>query len=141
MQMASIVGPTGLIYAVDREAEALDYLQGLLRRDRVTTIECIVADLLQFNLEDTQVSAVLLSMTLHHNDHPAALIGKLTSLLPPDAWVVIAEFHPDGPADSGPPHDVRLAPEQIEQWCQQTGLRVVHYARQSEEHYMLTIRQ
>jgi ubiquinone/menaquinone biosynthesis C-methylase UbiE len=138
LQMASLVGPTGLVHAVDREAEALAYLQGLLRHNQVN-VRCIVADILQFALKDEQVSAVLLSMMLHHSDEPAALIGKLPNLLSPESWAVIAEFHPDGPACSGPPRNVRLSPEHLEQWCQQAGLHVMQYMRQSEEHYMLTV--
>jgi ubiquinone/menaquinone biosynthesis C-methylase UbiE len=140
VQMASHVGPTGLVYAVDRDAEALAFLQEVMQRQQVTNIRRILADVLSLHVEDAQVSAVLLSMMLHHSDDPAALIGKLTSLLPSDGWAVIAEFHPDGPARSGPPRDVRLSPDLLERWCQQAGLRVVRYARQSEEHYMLTVK-
>jgi ubiquinone/menaquinone biosynthesis C-methylase UbiE len=145
LQMALHVGSTGLVYAVDREPEAIAYLQERLRRDNVSTVQCVIADVLQFSLEDVEdvedveVSAVLLAMMLHHSDNPAALIGRLTRLLPADAWAVIAEFHPDGPAHSGPPRDARISPEQIEQWCQQADLHVVDYLRQSEEHYMLTV--
>ncbi len=78
-------------------------------------------------------------MMLHHSDDPAALIGKLKGLLPAGGRAVIAEFHPDGPARSGPPPQARLSPDLLACWCQQAGLRVVHYARQSEEHYMLTV--
>jgi ubiquinone/menaquinone biosynthesis C-methylase UbiE len=139
LQMASLVGPTGLIYAVDREAEALSHLQGRLRHDQVTTVQCIVADILQFDPQDELVSAALLAMVLHHSDDPAAMIGALASLLPLNARAVLAEFHPDAPARSGPPLSARLSPEQLEQWCRQAGLRVIHYTRQSEEHYMLTV--
>lgn len=141
VQMAPLVGPTGLIYAVDRDALALASLREVLQRQQVTNIRCLVADVLSLHMEDAQVSAVLLSMMLHHSDDPAALIGKLISLLPADGWAVIAEFHPDGPARSGPPRDARLSPDLLERWCQQAGLRVVHYTRQSEEHYMLTVHQ
>ncbi len=140
LQMATLVGSTGLVYAVDRDAEALAYLQEVMQRQQVANIRCIVADVLSLHIEDKQVSAVLLSMMLHHSDDPAALIGKLTGLLPSDGRAVIAEFHPDGPAHSGPPREARLAPELLEGWCQQAGLRVVYYARQSEEHYMLTVK-
>lgn len=146
LQIASHVGPTGLVYAVDREPEAIAYLQERLRRDGVTNVHCVIADVLQFSLgdvndddDDVEMSAVLLAMMLHHCDDPAALIGRLTRLVPADARAVIAEFHPDGPAHSGPPRDARFSPELIEQWCQQAHLHVVDYTRQSEEHYMLTV--
>ncbi len=139
LRMAAQVGPTGLVYAVDREPEAIAYLQERMRLENITNVQCVVADALQFSVEDDEVSAVLLAMMLHHSDDPAALIGRLTRLLPAAAWAVIAEFHPDGPAHSGPPRDARVLPEHIHQWCQQAGLRVMEYARQSEEHYMLTV--
>jgi ubiquinone/menaquinone biosynthesis C-methylase UbiE len=141
LQLTAHVGPTGLVYAVDHEGEALAYLAEVMQRLQITHIRCIVADVRSLHLEDEQVSAVLLTMMLHHSDDPATLIGTLRRFLPSDGRAVIAEFHPDGPAHSGPPRQARLSPEQLERWCQQAGLRVVHYARQSQEHYMLTVRQ
>lgn len=139
IQMASLVGPTGLVYAVDRASEALAYLEEVIQEQQITNIRCIAADGLSLHLAEEKVAAVLLSMVLHHNDTPAALVGVLTRFLSAHGRAVIAEFHPEGPALSGPPREVRLAPELLEQWCQQAGFHIVHYARQSEEHYMLTV--
>lgn len=50
--MASHVGSTGLVYTVDREPEAIAYLQERLRRDVVTNVHCEIADVLQFSLGD-----------------------------------------------------------------------------------------
>ena len=60
----------------------------------------------------------------------------------PDAYrparrCVIGEFHPEGPCPSGPPREHRLAPEKIQEWCEQAGLTVVGYRRQTPEHYVL----
>ncbi len=142
LQLAARVGPTGLVYAVDRAPEAIAYLQELVDRDHITNIRCIVADVLQFSLEEGEndtVSAALLTMMLHHDDDPEALIGGLARLLPTHARAIIAEFHPDGPATSGPPREARIAPERLQAWLQGAGLRTLDYARQSEEHYMLTV--
>ena len=144
LRMAMRVGPTGLVYAVDRAPDAIASLQERMRRDDVTNVRCVVADVLHFSLEDDEkrkVSAVLMAMMLHHTDDPAALIGQLARLLPADARAVIAEFHPDGPAQSGPPRDARVAPARIHAWLQQANLRVLDYTRQSEEHYMLIVQQ
>lgn len=143
LRLAARVGPTGLVYAVDRAPEAIAYLQELVDRDHITNIRCIVADVLQFSLEEGEndtVSAALLTMMLHHDDEPEALIGHLARLLPTPARAVVAEFHPDGPATSGPPREARIAPEQLQAWLQKAGLRTLDYARQSEEHYMLVVR-
>lgn len=139
LQLASRVGPTGRVYAVDRAPEVIAYLEERLRRDHIMSVRCVVADVLQFSVEDDKISGVLLAMMLHHSDDPAALIARLARQLPPDAPAVIAEFHPDGLADSGPPRDARISPAQIQQWCQQADLRMLDYIRQSDEHYMLTV--
>lgn len=141
LQMALRVGPTGLVYAVDRERGALAYLATMMRRQQVTNIRRIIADAHALDREGIHVTSALLSMMLHHSDNPAALIGKLTSLLPPDGLAVIAEFHPDGPVHSGPPREARLSPELLEHWCNQAGFQVVDVVRQSEEHYMLTVQR
>lgn len=138
LRMAEQVGPTGLVYAIDRETEALSYLQAQVQQNAVTNVRCLVADVCSLHLDDEWVSAALLSMILHHRDDPVTLVGHVATLLPSGARVVIAEFHPDGPARSGPPRDARLAPELLEQWCRKAKLHVLHYNRQSDEHYMLT---
>ena len=139
LQLAERVGPTGLVYAVDRSAEALAYLQKLMQQHAVVNIRPIVADVLSLRLDDDQVSAALLAMMLHHTDQPAALLNKLATLLPEGGWAVIAEFHPNGPGLEGPPRVYRLLPQQIEAWCQEAGLHVVRYQQQSAEHYMLLV--
>jgi len=112
-----------------------------MRQNAVKNIRCVMTDILALSLDDKQISSALLSMVLHHADDPAALINKVAELLPSSARAVIAEFHPDGPTFSDPPREARLSPGQITQWCQVAGLQVVHYARQSDEHYMLTVQQ
>ena len=48
--LAGRVGPAGTIYAVDRSAEALAYLQRLQKESRVSNIERLVADAATFEL-------------------------------------------------------------------------------------------
>ena len=84
-----------------------------------------------------QVDSALITMVLHHADDPAGILRNVARCVPPGAPVVIGEFHPEGPCRSGPPRDHRLAPERIQEWCEQAGLTVVGYRRQTPEHYVL----
>jgi hypothetical protein len=86
---------------------------------------------------DDHVDAALLTMVLHHADDPAALIAHVSSLLPLGARLVVAEFHPDGPSETGPAPERRIAPAQVESWCSAGGLEVVATQRQSPEHYFV----
>jgi ubiquinone/menaquinone biosynthesis C-methylase UbiE len=139
LQLATQVGPNGLIYAIDNGAAAISYIQHLTRERQITNIQTIQADIATFQVNDPQIRAALLTMVLHHTDDAAAILQHLRATLPPQTTIVIAEFHPDGPAESGPPREHRISPEQLQIWCDAAGLRFLHYERQSEEHYMISV--
>ena len=139
--LAERVGPTGVVYAVDRSPDALAYLERLQTERGVRQIERIAADAAALAPTGMPAHSALITMVLHHADEPAEILRSVTRCLPAGAPVVIGEFHPDGPCSSGPPHDHRLSPEQVQKWCEQAGLIVVDYRRQTPEHYMLTAQQ
>ena len=136
LMLADRVGPAGTIYAVDRSAEALAYLQRLQKERGVSNIERLVADAATFELAGVHVDSALVTMVLHHADDPAGILRNVARALRPKALAVVAEFHPDGPCDQGPPREHRIAPEQVSAWCEAVGLLMVSERRQSAEHYM-----
>jgi len=137
LALAERVGPTGIIYALDRSTDALAYLERLQSERRVRQIERIAGDAAVLEPSSVQAGSALVTMVLHHADDPAGILRNVARCVPTGAPVVIGEFHPEGPCSSGPPREHRLAPEQVEEWCEQSGLAVVGYRRQSPEHYAL----
>ena len=136
--LADRVGPTGAVYAVDLSADALAHLERQQTERGVGQIERIAAD--AATLEPTRIAAgsALVTMVLHHADDPAGILRNVARCLPAGAPVVVGEFHPEGPCSGGPPRDHRLAPQQVQQWCEHAGLTAVDYRRQTPEHHMLT---
>jgi ubiquinone/menaquinone biosynthesis C-methylase UbiE len=141
LALAERVGPAGLVYALDRSAEALGYLGRLQTERRIGQMERIAADAAALDPARIRPDAALVAMVLHHADDPAAILQSVARCLPPGAPVVIGEFHPEGPCTSGPPRDERLAPETVRAWCAAAGLAVTGYRRQTPEHYALFARQ
>lgn len=137
LMLAERVGPAGVIYAVDRSAEALAYLERVQAERAVANIERLVADAATVDLGGQCADAALISMVLHHADDPAAILQNAARLICPGAPALIAEFHPDGPCEHGPPHEHRLAPDQIRGWCEAAGLSILDEQRQTPEHYMV----
>lgn len=135
--LAERVGPTGVVYALDRSADALAYLERLQAERGVAQIQRIVGDAAVLEPTGVQAGSALITMVLHHADDPAAILRNVARCLPAGAPVVIGEFHPQGPCSSGPPRDHRFAPKQVEKWCEQAGLTVTGYRRQTPEHYVL----
>ena len=141
LMLADRVGPAGIIYAVDRSADALAYLQRLQKERGVSNIERLVADAATMKLADIHVDSALVTMVLHHSDDPPGILRNIARLLRPKTLAVVAEFHPDGPCDQGPPREHRVAPEQVNAWCEAAGLLMVSERRQTAEHYMTLVQR
>lgn len=139
LEAARRVGPTGLVYAVDRSAEALAYLEQVQAEHGLPQIRRIVADATERLPLDDILSGALVTMMLHHAEEPGRLLQNVAALLPVGARVVVAEFHPDGDCTVGPPLAHRITPELAEAWCREAGLVPLSYRRQSDEHYMLLL--
>jgi len=135
--LAERVGSAGIVYALDRSADALAYLERLQNEHGIRQIERIVADAATLAPIRVRASSALVTMVLHHADDPLGLLRNVARCLPAGAPVVIGEFHPAGPCSSGPPREHRLSPEKVKEWCVRTGLTVIDYRHQSLEHYAL----
>ncbi|HYL80410.1 MAG TPA: methyltransferase domain-containing protein [Candidatus Acidoferrum sp.] len=139
--LAERVGPDGLVYAVDRKAEALAYLERLQGERGVAHIQRIVADVTTMGRGTLTPGSALVTMVLHHTDDPPGLLANVARLLPPGALVVVAEFHPDGPCEVGPPQTERVPPERVQAWCEAAGFRLLKYRRQTPEHYLWVVQR
>jgi ubiquinone/menaquinone biosynthesis C-methylase UbiE len=137
LALADRVGPKGIVYAVDRSAEALAYLERLQAERNIGQIQRITADAASLEPTSVQATSALVTMVLHHADDPAKILQNVARCVPLGAPIVIGEFHPEGPCSSGPASADRLAPEKIQGWCERAGLTVVGYRRQTPEHYVL----
>jgi ubiquinone/menaquinone biosynthesis C-methylase UbiE len=135
--LANRVGPTGVVYALDRSAEALAHLERRQKERGIEHIQRIVADAATLQPGSVQAGSALITMVLHHADDSAEILRNVVRFVPPGAPVVIGEFHPDGPCSEGPPQNHRLAPEKVQEWCRNVGLALVGYQRQTPEHYFV----
>jgi ubiquinone/menaquinone biosynthesis C-methylase UbiE len=141
LALADRVGTSGVVYALDRSADALAYLERLQTARRIGQIERIATDAAALDPASVRPDAALVTMVLHHADDPPAILQAVARCLPPGAPAVIGEFHPEGPCTGGPPREERLAPEKVQAWCADAGLAVTGYRRQTPEHYMLVAKR
>jgi len=141
LELADRVGPDGLVYAVDRSADALAYLARLQHERGISQIRRIVADATTLDSEELRPTSALVTMVLHHANNPMDILNNLGRLLPKGAPVVVAEFHPEGPCQVGPPKAERFSPEQVRAWCEAAGFAVLAYRRQTQEHFMFTLQR
>jgi len=141
LELASRVGPGGLVYAADRSADALAYLERLQHERGVAQIQRVVADVTTLDPGTLHPDSALVTMVLHHTDDPPGILSNVARLLPSGALTVVAEFHPEGPCEVGPPQAERVPPEQVRAWCEDAGFDVLTYRRQTPEHYMWIVQR
>ncbi len=141
IMLADRVGAGGIVYAVDISAEALSHLERLLPARALPQVRPILADAAKLGASGISPGSALISMVLHHAEDPPALLRSVAGLLPAGCPVVVAEFHPEGPGEQGPPAGHRIDPQTLRAWCEEAGFMVLEYRRQSPEHYMLLVRR
>jgi ubiquinone/menaquinone biosynthesis C-methylase UbiE len=119
--------------------ERIAHLERLQKDRKISQIQRIIADVGSLKSSDLRADSALISMVLHHADDPAGVLCNVRRLLPARARAVVAEFHPQGPCEQGAPREFRLAPEQVQVWCEAAGFKVLDYRRQNPEHYMFVM--
>jgi len=88
LALAEVVGPSGRVVGVDRDAE-------MLRRAREKAapphVEFLEADARQLPLPDASFDGVRLERVLQHVDHPEAAVAEVARVLRPGGRVTILE--------------------------------------------------
>lgn len=139
LRAAERVGPTGVVHAIDVREDLIAFLAELAELHDLHAIRTRVEDVTQLSPLPEPPAAVLLTMVVHHLDHPAdALrhIARVTARAP----ILIAEFDADGPCRVGPPARVRLPRHRFEAIVDAAGLTADPVCRQSAEHWFTILR-
>jgi ubiquinone/menaquinone biosynthesis C-methylase UbiE len=137
LALAARVGREGVVYALEKSAEALAYLERLQQERDLPQIRRIHADAAARAPAERNLEAALVTMVLHHADDPIGILRGAARWLAPGARLVVGEFDPAGPCEKGPPREHRIAPDRLRQWCETAGLAVLEVRSQTPEHYML----
>jgi len=135
--LAARVGREGVVYAVERSADALAHLERLQREQDLPQIHRICADAAVLAPAERNLKAALVTMVLHHAEDPAGILRGAAGWLAPGGRLAIGEFDPAGPCEKGPPREHRLAPETVRRWCEAAGFVVLEIQSQTPEHYLL----
>ncbi len=139
LRAAERVGPQGAVLAVDRSAEALAFLQGIVDLHALRQIRPHRADVRELPAAWARARGALLTMMLHHDDEPAAVLAAAGRALP-GVPLVVAEFDPAGPCRVGPPASARLGPDEVGRLAAEVGRQAGSMVRQSPEHWFTVLR-
>lgn len=95
--LASLLGPSGRVYAVERDAGAVEALKMLAHRrghDERAFIDVVRADFTATQLTLEDVDGILLANSLHYvpDDEQAPLLARLAGKLNPRGMLLVVEY-------------------------------------------------
>jgi ubiquinone/menaquinone biosynthesis C-methylase UbiE len=89
-----LVGEAGKVYALDIHPLAVEHVQNLARRKKLTNVETIRSDC-KTGLPDNSLDIVLLYDVLHGLSDPRSILAELHRTLKPDGTLSINDHHMD----------------------------------------------
>jgi predicted methyltransferase len=96
VRAARRVTGSGTVYAVDINAEAIQYIAQRAKKEQLQNIQTILSEPDNPQLPAASIDAVLLLKTYHEVAHPVVLLRNLRSSLKPGAKIGIIDRNGDG---------------------------------------------
>lgn len=126
-RFARAVAPDGKVFAVDIDAEILEYLKGEAERQKLTTISIVVSREDDPLLPDDSVDLAFLCDTAHHIGERVSFYRKLLRAVKKGGRMAIIDFPPEANAKGFCPHprDELLSPEQVIREAEQAGFTLI----------------
>jgi len=111
-----LIGPRGLVYAVDLWEEGIAALEALAAREGRANLKPLAAGADQVPIDSHSVDVVLMATVLHdlvEAGTEAGALAEVARIIKTGGRLAIVEFHKiDGPP--GPPRHIRLDPAEVE---------------------------
>jgi ubiquinone/menaquinone biosynthesis C-methylase UbiE len=119
-RLAERVSP-GLVYALDRQPDALRYL--LTETDEtIEHIRPVVGNVEALPVRFSEPIPTVASLVLHHVHSPERAIQELAETIPRDSPFLVVEYRPDAP--DGPPKSHRIPLDQMRRWLSGEGFAI-----------------
>jgi ubiquinone/menaquinone biosynthesis C-methylase UbiE len=134
--LARLVGPSGIVFAVDVEPIMLDETRTLAAEHQLPNVEIVQSEETSIPLDDGVADLVVLGFVLHEPSDVEAFLAEIVRLLKPDGRVLIVEWQ-DHPTESGPPLEYRVSAEEARALLGAAGLAVERLASPTDDVYIL----
>ena len=98
LELARMVGPEGLVYAVDIQPEMLRMLSRRAAQERIDNIRLILGSPIDPRLPEGEIDLVLCVDVYHEFSHPDPMLARIRESLAPGGRVALVEFRGEDPA-------------------------------------------
>jgi ubiquinone/menaquinone biosynthesis C-methylase UbiE len=98
LELARMVGPEGLVYAVDIQPEMLRMLSRRAAQEGLENIRLVLGSPIDPRLPGGEIDLVLCVDVYHEFSHPEAMLARIRDSLSDDGKLVLVEFRGEDPA-------------------------------------------
>lgn len=123
VRLARRVGPNGRVYAEDIQPQMIESIARRVSREGLTNVETILGTPSDPKLPPG-LDAVLIVSTYPEITDPVTLLLRIADALKPNGRIAIVDFRLEG-GGPGPPHEERVAPNQVVREAERAGLRLL----------------
>jgi predicted methyltransferase len=123
VRMAKLVGPTGLVNAVDIQSRMLELLDRRLKAEGITNIKPVLGAEASLPLPPKSQDLILLVDVYHEFAQPQAMAASMRAALKDDGRLVLLEFRKEDPnVPIRPEHKMSIA--QVKQELEPDGFKL-----------------
>ena len=119
-RLSKAVGSTGKVIAIDIEADMVRYMRERAARENTPNVEARQGAADDPKLAPASADRILIVDTWHHIGEREVYSKKLAAALKPGGAVFVVDFTHE--TDKGPPVEMRIPPEQVQQELASAGL-------------------
>jgi ubiquinone/menaquinone biosynthesis C-methylase UbiE len=134
---AKIVGPHGIVYAVDILKPSLESIARRARQENIQNIATVWSDLEVYRatkIETESLDVALLINTLFHSQKRAEILRESIRLLKRGGFLLVVDWETTS-SPFGPPPEKRVKIEQLKNVAEKLGLKVEEEFDAGEFHY------
>jgi len=124
LQLARLVGPKGLVYAVDIQPEMLQMLAHNAAEAGLTNIRPVLGTPIDPRLPVAAIDMMLCVDVYHEFSHPEAMLAKIRESLAPGGALVLVEFRGEDPAVPIKPLH-KMTKQQVRMELEPAGFEIV----------------
>jgi ubiquinone/menaquinone biosynthesis C-methylase UbiE len=137
---AALIGPAGVVYAVDLWQEGIAALKERAAREGRANLKALVAGAGQVPCESLSVDVGFMATVLHdlvEDGTAAGALAEMARVIKPGGLLAIVEFDKiDGPP--GPPRHIRLEAAEVEALVAPYGFRRQKSVKLGPYNYLIT---
>ena len=121
--LAHAIGSDGKLYAVDAQAQMLQWISAKIEKAGLTNIVLVHAEASATTLPPSSCDLYLTANVWHELEDREAVLTEAKRVLKPAGRIAILDWRPDVERVAGPPLDHRIASDDVQDELRRSGFR------------------